>query len=192
MTHVVTTYHAAPEQLARFTSWLMRSSRTHQLLPGMDREIVPSTIMQFGDPSLFGTCIAIGVGVAILTRDRRLAAVCIVGPVLAEIITQAILKKVIDRSYFVWFSFPSGHTTAGAALATMAIVILHRQFGARVALLFAPLFAVMALAVGLSMVIMGHHDIADVIAGLAIGSGVVALVGALGLGPIPDATTNGA
>ena len=51
-------------------------------------------------------------------RDRLRALACLVGPALAVLVTEYVLKTLIARRFAVFLSFPSGTTTAVAALAT--------------------------------------------------------------------------
>ncbi len=60
-----------------------------------------------------------------------------------------------------WQSFPSGHATVIAAVATMLALIVPR---------LTPLFAGTALAVAASRVIIGVHYASDAIAGLLLGA----------------------
>ena len=69
------------------------------------------------------------------------------------------------------FSFPSGHTMAASA----ACAVLALQFEA-----FAPLCALLVLAIATSRVVLGLHYVSDVLAGAILGIGIgVACVVAL-------------
>ena len=70
------------------------------------------------------------------------------------------------------FSFPSGHTMAASS--TAAVLGLHFPP-------LAPLFALLALAIGTSRVVLGLHYVSDVLAGAVLGTLVgVATVMVLG------------
>ena len=62
-----------------------------------------------------------------------------------------------------YWSFPSGHATTMGALATALTLLWPRLF---------PAYAIAALLVGASRVIIGAHYLSDVIAGAAVGAGV--------------------
>lgn len=77
-------------------------------------------------------------------------------------------------------SFPSGHATASAALATglavLAVVVLHRSWARTAALVAAGAFA---LAVGLTRIYLGAHWLTDVLAGWCTGAALALALAAL-------------
>ena len=66
-------------------------------------------------------------------------------------------KTLILKDY----SFPSGHTTAGFALAIVLSINFH---------VFAPLFVLMAMLIGFSRMYLGLHYPTDVFVGAVIGT----------------------
>lgn len=122
-------------------------------------------------------------------HDRVLAAFCPVA-VAASSVVEKVLKTVVGRSrpatallaHETSRSFPSGHATAAAALATTVTLLILTTRLRRWPLLFA-LLAAYSLAISASRLVLGVHFLSDVIAGSAIGVGVpIAVALALTLG----------
>ena len=99
----------------------------------------------------------------------RLAVTGTAGCVLAMIVTERVLKPLVDRHHQHWGSavFPSGHVTAAAAWAMFAWLVFDPPPQLRIA------FAAVPLMVGWAVVSTGAHYPADAIAGLMVGGLVV-------------------
>jgi membrane-associated phospholipid phosphatase len=78
--------------------------------------------------------------------------------------------KIIDFTYFIAHSFPSGHTTS--IFAIMTIFALTYQ-NSRIALI---VFFLFALLVAYSRIYLSQHFLIDVVAGSFLGSGIAYLV----------------
>ncbi|WP_369028006.1 phosphatase PAP2 family protein, partial [Nocardia farcinica] len=89
----------------------------------------------------------------------------------------AAVQVVAETGY----SFPSMHTTATAALVTIAAYLLARHTPGRAGLIWWPAAAVFAAAVAASRVYLGVHWLTDVAAAVALGAGTAAAVIALDL-----------
>lgn len=89
--------------------------------------------------------------VPVFVLRRRWAAVVLaaVGPVAAAALTQFVLKPAIDRHLDVGLTFPSGHATG-----TFAVLIV-------------------AVISGVALVAAQYHFATDVVAGAAVGIGMV-------------------
>ena len=123
--------------------------------------------------------------VALLTA--ALALVCVVtrrwsGAVLALIavpgavgLTEYVLKPYVGT--LINQAFPSGHATSSFALAaTFAILVAdpaYRRVPAALRGLLVLVALLLALAVGAAMIAIGAHVFTDVVAGAAVGTGVV-------------------
>jgi len=118
----------------------------------------------------------------VVGRDRRRALACAVAPALAVLLTEYLVKPVIARRSLGALAFPSGTTTALAALATAwAIAVPPR--------LRAVVVAVGAVVVGLAcaaVTALQWHLPTDALGGALFGVGVVLVVdGVLHLGRDP-------
>jgi membrane-associated phospholipid phosphatase len=116
-----------------------------------------------------GSVLAALVAVA---RDRRTALACLVGPGLALVAVEWVLKPTVARYYFGVLSFPSGTITAVAALATAWAVAVPRWLRVPVLLVGAGLVAWASVAV----IALRWHYPSDALGGGAFGVGVVLLL----------------
>ena len=119
----------------------------------------------------------------VAVRDRRRALACAVAPTLAVLLTEYLVKPVIARRFLGALAFPSGTTTALAALATAwAIAVPPR--------LRRPVAALGAVVVGLAcaaVTALQWHLPTDALGGALFGAGVVLVVdGVLHLERGPD------
>ena len=96
---------------------------------------------------------------------------------VAVVLSEYVLKPLVGRTLGGLLSLPSGHATSSFALAgTCALLLLdppgHRLPGA-VRLVLASLALLAATAVAIGMVARGAHYFTDVVAGAAVGTGMV-------------------
>jgi YegS/Rv2252/BmrU family lipid kinase len=146
----------------------------------------------------FGT-IAMTVYTAItaallLARKHARAAVWTVLVMLGASLTTFFLKNAIGRGRPTWenavhtldsFSFPSGHSsgiTSGAGVALVLTALLVRRRNTRRLIQYVAIFLV--LLVGADRLLLGVHNISDVVAGYAVGAFWV-LAGAVLFDPAP-------
>jgi membrane-associated phospholipid phosphatase len=122
------------------------------------------------------TLMTLALIVACLATRRWSAAVlAAVAVPAAVVLTDYVLKPSVGG--IVGQGFPSGHATSMFALAAICAVLLAappRDPLARAALWLLLLLAlVLAVAVSAAMVTIGAHIFTDVVAGAAVGTGVV-------------------
>ena len=112
----------------------------------------------------------------ILRRTRRVGATAALSLILNTLIVNITVKPLVGRirPYEVIdgltllverqsdFSFPSGHSAAGFAVATVMFLLLPKRYGVPAMLL--------ALAIALSRLYVGVHYPTDVLMGIAIGA----------------------
>ncbi len=114
----------------------------------------------------------------VVARDRLRALACLVGPGLAVILAEYLLKPLIARRYAEVLTYPSGTTTAVAGVVTAWAVAVPGRIRPVVV-------AVGAFVLGLeciAVVALQWHYPTDALAGGALGIGVVLLLdGALHL-----------
>ena len=116
----------------------------------------------------------IGVGVlslAVLVRDRARALACLIGPVVAVVVTERVGKPLVSRHLFAFgaSSYPSGTVTAVGALAAALALVAPRPFRPIAAILG----AVAVCAVGGAVVAMRWHFPTDAAGGALVGVGAV-------------------
>jgi membrane-associated phospholipid phosphatase len=153
----------------------------------------PGTAMlEFGRAVSFlgsGTVVAVlsvvlAVGCLIARLDWRVAVLCVAGPAVAGM-GETTMKQVVGRvrpstrllTHVGGYSFPSGHTTGAAALATVAAVaawLLVRDRRIRTRIVVA--LIAYAVAVGISRIVVGAHYATDVVGGLLFGPAVALAV----------------
>ena len=150
------------------------ATATHDLLLTSARAV---TLL--GEPVLLTIAAALLVVVLYRKGHRRLAAFVLVARVGAMVLSTG-LKLAVDRTRPVFdepiatalgASFPSGHALGSAAFYASLAVLVLPQAAKRVL----ATAAVLAGAVAASRVLLGVHFPSDVIAGLLIGWGWIAL-----------------
>ena len=132
--------------------------------------------------------------VALWTRKHRRAAYWTVGVMLAASLTTSGLKNLVDRERPVWdqplhlltsYSFPSGHSSGIASAAgvviMLSLILVRRRSVRRVVVLVS---LALVLVVGADRILLGVHNLTDVVAGYAVGVFWV-LVGAVFYDPTP-------
>ena len=139
----------------------------------------PRVIAHLADPLpllVFLAVIAVG-GLYLGRRERVVAGVAVVGvaTVMSQVLKILLAHPRVEPLYLNMEqeSLPSGHATAAMSLAVAAILIAPRSL--RLPAAVAGGFY--ALAVGISVVLLGWHYPSDVFAGwlVAVGVGLVAL-----------------
>jgi membrane-associated phospholipid phosphatase len=115
--------------------------------------------------------------VCLVTRRWRGATLVAVAVPTAAGVTELVLKPLIGRTLMGDLSFPSGNETRVFALAAAFAVLLasppRARIPAAVRLLLALAALVVAGAVGIALVGLGHHYFTDAVGGAAVGAAVV-------------------
>lgn len=127
------------------------------------------------------TCV-LAVMMAVRRRIRALVLV-VASPVIAEIVTEWVLKPWVHRAPFGVDTYPSGHSTGAFALATVAAFLLVGPAGTVRPRGLAPLRWLAAVCVFLvagmiavALVISGYHYATDTIGGAAVGIATTCIV----------------
>jgi YegS/Rv2252/BmrU family lipid kinase len=130
----------------------------------------------------------------LLARKHARAAVWTVLVMFGASLTTYLLKRAVGRARPTWedaihtldsFSFPSGHSSgiaSGAGVALVLTALLVRRRNTRRLIQYAAIFLV--LLVGADRLLLGVHNISDVVAGYAVGAFWV-LAGAVLFDPAP-------
>jgi membrane-associated phospholipid phosphatase len=130
------------------------------------------------DPD-FAVAVGLLVAAALLLGDKLGARIALLGPPLALGLTEWVAKPLVGRNEVIaqngapLLGFPSGHTTAVAALAMAATVVAYRRWGLRGLVGAAPLAALLPLAMVATVVRLHYHLLSDGIGGVAVGYGTV-------------------
>lgn len=129
------------------------------------------------------TVLTIVVGTLLFLKNHRRAALWLVTVMLLEFLAFTGLKMLIARERPQWddpiqvlstYSFPSGHATSSATAMSVAVVLtlmLVRRRQVRRTLV--AVFVVFGLLVGSDRIFLGVHNLSDVVAGAALGVGIV-------------------
>jgi membrane-associated phospholipid phosphatase len=141
-------------------------------------------IGQLGGPVAMTVLTCLLCYCCIAMRRLRGAMLLATAVIAASLLTEFVLKPMIDRTYAGALSFPSGHSTAAFALAAGVAVLLIDPPGARMPGSLRVVLSVAALAtaclVAAGLVASHQHYFTDTVAGAAVGI-AVALTTALAL-----------
>jgi membrane-associated phospholipid phosphatase len=143
-------------------------------------------ITNLGDPVLLITAAAVLIAYMLRCGARRTAllwlqsfAVALVLVALSKFALQLLGHAVLE------VSSPSGHTGVSAAFYLCTAIALSRAItrGGRIALVGAS--AALVLAIAISRVVLGAHDVAEIVIGLLIGVGAALWFARRSAGQIP-------
>ena len=113
------------------------------------------------------------VALAFRWRDRTGAVVALAGPLVAELLTESVLKPLVDRENpHGDYIFPSGHATGVTAVVFVLFILLYRHYGRR-ALGYLPLALIPIGVVGVAVVRLRWHYLTDVVGGVCVGAATV-------------------
>jgi membrane-associated phospholipid phosphatase len=139
-------------------------------------------LVSLGSPPQAAFLVAAVAGAAAAARRWPGVLLTLAGTVTAVTVTELILKPLIGRLRFGHLSFPSGHTTAVAALAVAsAILIGGARWPRSVALRILAGLSVVTLAAGvaISLVAQRIHYTTDTLAGYCVALATVLAVALL-------------
>ena len=144
---------------------------------------ITSVLVRLGNPAPAAILVAAVAGAAAAARRWSGVLLAIIGTLTAVTVTELILKPLIGRLRFGELSFPSGHTTAVAAVAIAAAVLIgSAQWPRSIALRVLAAVAAVAVAVGVAMSLVAQHVhyLTDTVGGYCVAIATVLAV-ALGL-----------
>lgn len=150
-------------------SWLTRH------LSGHTRALI--LVHDLGQPvqvAIIGLVIALA---CLAFRRINGALLTVISLPLAAVLTEKVLKPLFDHRLGGSPDYPSGHTCATFALATIITVLLLNPASSRprpaVRIAVVVIAALAGCAVGVAMIGLGFHYFTDTIGGAAVGIGVV-------------------
>ena len=121
--------------------------------------------------------VALAVALAVLAfvwRDRFGMVLAGAGPLVAELLTEQVLKPLVHRQLPSGInSFPSGHATGITAIVAVLLVLLYRRHGGVLALRALPVLTVVVAVVGVAIVRLHYHYLTDVVGGVGVGAAAV-------------------
>ena len=126
------------------------------------------TWLRYPAVTLAGSAVAAAV---VFRRDRLRAAACLIGPAVALITSELLVKPAVGRTLGGVYSYPSGSTVGAAALATVAVLAAPPRWRTATVVVA----AVFSLWMSAAVVSLHWHYPTDALAGLAYGAGVVLL-----------------
>ncbi|MDL5155652.1 phosphatase PAP2 family protein [Actinomycetospora termitidis] len=139
--------------------------------------VVGDALGALGDPVPVALLLLLGSAAAWRTRGGRGLALVLVAPPAAMVTTSLVLKPIVGRTRGGELAFPSGHTTAVAALAGVAAVLVLSavQLARRTRATAVTALGLLVVAVGVSLVGRDVHDPSDVLGALGVVAAVVPL-----------------
>lgn len=192
--------HDHPEglRLDRAGSRLVDSRRiaaglTRHHLGRFDRPHFLERLVWFGSPVGVAVLVAALVVLAFVWRDRLGAGLAVAGPVVAEVVTEHVLKPVVHRELpNGTYAFPSGHATGVTAVVVVLLVLVYRRYGGAWALRALPIVALLVGVVGVALVRLHYHYLTDVVGGVGVGTATVLALAAAAISLNSRATTSDA
>lgn len=140
---------------------------------------ITRALVSLGNPAPAAILIAAVASAAALARRWSGVLLTVVGTISAVAITEFILKPLTGRLSFGHLTYPSGHTTAVAAIAlATAILIGGAGWPRSIAVRLIACLAAVALAVGvaISLVALHIHYATDTVAGYCVALATVLAV----------------
>ena len=133
-------------------------------------------LISLADPPHAAMLVAALAGAAALARRWSGVMLVLGGTLTAVVISEGILKPLTGRLRYGHLTFPSGHTTAMAAIAiTTAILVTGAQWPRSVVLRLCASLAAIIVAVGVAIALVAQHVhyVTDTIAGWCVAVAVV-------------------
>lgn len=138
-----------------------------QVIPGStSRAVTAVTALRYPWCIVIGSIVASAVTVR---RDRPRAVACLVGPPLALVLCELVVKPAVGRTLGGSLTYPSGSTVGAAALAVAVVLATPERLRA----IAVPVVGLYALGMAVAVVALRWHFPTDAAAGLAWGVGVV-------------------
>jgi undecaprenyl-diphosphatase len=132
-------------------------------------------LVTLGNPETVVTLAALLAALCALRRRWRGVALALLGPAVAVVLTEWVLKPLVGRHIGHAYSFPSGHTTGAFAIAVTAAVFIFDSRGIRPSLRvgLSVLSLGLAACVAAALVGLGYHYSTDTVGGFCVALGAV-------------------
>jgi undecaprenyl-diphosphatase len=153
-----------------------------------DRRPIAHRIADLGGPAVVFLAVVALVAWAYVRKQPRAAVLAALGPALAIVVTEYVLKPTVDRRLLGFVTYPSGHATGAFSVVTvLAVVLLGARGAARSVVRVAVVVTTYAVCVlvAVSLVAAGYHVPTDTIGGAGVAIATVLLV-AVGVDAVAD------
>jgi membrane-associated phospholipid phosphatase len=132
-------------------------------------------LVSLGAPPGFVTLVVLLVVICAVRRRWRGVALSVLGPSIAVVLTELVLKPLVNRHIGDAYSFPSGHTTGAFGVAVTAAVLIFDSRGIQPSLRVALSVLSLGLAacVAAALVGLGYHYATDTVGGFCVALGAV-------------------
>jgi undecaprenyl-diphosphatase len=157
---------------ARFSSWVGKTFSTSAL----------ETALKLTTPGWVTGIIALTALFVLLQRRFRLATVAALGPAIAVVLTEYVLKPLVHREFGgtvvvngrELYAYPSGHETGVASLTTVLVLVLIAYTDSRMALLAGVAAAVVIDVVAAIALVGNHyHFVTDTVGAIALSVAII-------------------
>lgn len=129
-----------------------------------------------------GFALSVGLGLTFSWLHRtRDAVFAVAGPISALILTEWLFKPLFGRTLRGDLAYPSGHTTATLAAATVLTLLTWKRWGPSRAALVVSLYTAVVVVLALYLLSRREHYPTDMVGGFGIGVGIPCIVAALTL-----------
>ena len=140
--------------------------------PGSAGDLLAARLARLGDPPAQLLMLALACGIGLMRGRPRSAVAALVVVAGANLTTQALkvalahprFQSLLGAEQLSWNSFPSGHTTAAAAIALAFAFVVPRGLRPLVAVLGTCL----VVAMGCSVLVLAWHYPTDVVGGVLV------------------------
>ena len=144
-----------------------------------DRRALAHRVADLGGSIVVFLAVVSVVVWAYVRKQPRAMALAILGPAVAIVLTEYVLKPAVDRRLLGYLTYPSGHSTGAFSVATVLAVLLvgsgrRTRLAARIAAVVV-LFAVCVL-VAIPLVAAAYHVPTDTVGGACVAIATVLLL----------------
>jgi membrane-associated phospholipid phosphatase len=137
-------------------------------------------LVNIGSPVSVAVLTVLLVAVLLYLRRPRGAVLAAIAAPVASLITEWVLKPIVERTRGGSLSYPSGHTTGIFAVAAVVAVLALDRTRPRLPAVVRVAIAVLALAIATTVaaasIAVGDHYATDTIGGACVAVGTVLLV----------------
>ena len=140
-----------------------------------ERSALAHVLVAPSDGPVVYAVIAIVFCFGVFARSWLVAALAVLGPAVATILSEVLLKPAFGRTFpRGGLSYPSGHTVSSVAALTVALLVgltlLHTRRGRIIA---CAVYAALVITLTIGLVAMRYHYLTDIVGGYGMALGTV-------------------